>query len=67
LTSTDYTNRLGWVWKIDHSQADEVIHQSGFSLEELLMYQMTVYQNLIYTAQAIVLTMRKIGVDCMST
>ena len=57
-------NRLRRIRKIDNSQADEIIHQNGFSREELLTYRMTVYWNLVDSAQAIVLAMRKIAVDC---
>ena len=39
----------------------KIIHQSRFSWEELLTYQMS---NLVDLVQAIVLTMRKIGIDC---
>jgi len=42
----------------------KIIHQNGFSREELLTYRMTVYRNLVDSAQAIVLAMRKIGIDC---
>jgi hypothetical protein len=39
----------------------EIIHQTRFSREELLTYRMT---NLVDSAQAIVLAMRKIEIDC---
>jgi hypothetical protein len=39
----------------------KIIHQSGFSQEELLNYRTT---NLVDSAQAIVLAMRKIRIDC---
>jgi hypothetical protein len=42
----------------------KIIHQSGFSREELLTYRMTVYRNLVDSAHSIVLAMRKIGIDC---
>src|ERR1700691_2907864 len=42
----------------------KIIHQSGFSQEELLTCQTTVYRNLVDSAQAIVLAMRNIGIDC---
>ncbi|KIM74715.1 hypothetical protein PILCRDRAFT_827917, partial [Piloderma croceum F 1598] len=42
----------------------KIIHQNGFSWEELLTYWMTVYRNLVDSAQAIVLAMRKIRIDC---
>ena len=42
----------------------KIIHQTGFSRDELLTYRMTIYRNLVDSAQAIVLAMRKIGLDC---
>jgi guanine nucleotide-binding protein subunit alpha len=42
----------------------KIIHQNGFSRDELLTYRMTIYRNLVDSAQAIVLAMRKIGLDC---
>ena len=42
----------------------KIIHQNGFTQEELLTYRMTIYRNLVDSAQAIILAMRKIGVDC---
>jgi guanine nucleotide-binding protein G(i) subunit alpha len=41
-----------------------IIHRNEFSQEELLTYRMMVYRNLVDSAQAIILAMRKIGVDC---
>jgi hypothetical protein len=42
----------------------KIIHHKGFTRDELLTYRMTVYHNLVDSAQAIVLAMRKIGIDC---
>ncbi|KAF7972378.1 hypothetical protein HWV62_1090 [Athelia sp. TMB] len=42
----------------------KIIHQDGFNRDELLTYRMTVYRNLVDSAQAIILAMRKIGIDC---
>lgn len=41
----------------------KIIHQNGYTPQELLSYRNTVYRNLLESAQAIVLAMRKIGVD----
>ncbi len=41
----------------------KIIHQNGYTREELLVYRNTVYKNLVESGQAIVLAMRKIGVD----
>lgn len=43
----------------------KIIHQNGFSREELESYRPIVYRNVLDSAQAIVLAMRKIGVDCV--
>ncbi|KII95402.1 hypothetical protein PLICRDRAFT_150105 [Plicaturopsis crispa FD-325 SS-3] len=43
----------------------KIIHQNGFTTEERKVYRPTVYKNLLDSAQAVVLAMRKIGVDCM--
>jgi hypothetical protein len=37
---------------------------NGFSQEELLTYQMTVYRNMVDLVQAIVLATRKVGIGC---
>ena len=41
----------------------KIIHQNGYNATELGTYRQTVYRNLLESAQAIVLAMRKIGVD----
>ena len=41
----------------------KIIHQNGYTPAELKSYRLTVYRNLLESAQAIVLAMRKIGVD----
>ncbi len=41
----------------------KIIHQNGYTAPELAAYRQTVYRNLLESAQAIVLAMRKIGVD----
>lgn len=42
----------------------KIIHQNGFTRDELLSYRSTIYKNLVDSAQAVVLQMRKMGVDC---
>lgn len=42
----------------------KIIHQGGFTPQELDSYRGTVYKNVLESAQAIVQAMRKIGVDC---
>ncbi|KIM55445.1 hypothetical protein SCLCIDRAFT_1221134 [Scleroderma citrinum Foug A] len=44
----------------------KIIHQNGFTNEELMGYRPTIYRNTVDSAQAIVLAMRKINVDCIS-
>ena len=41
----------------------KIIHQNGYSKNELATYTQTVYTNLLESAQAIVLAMRKFAVD----
>lgn len=41
----------------------KIIHGSGYTRDELLVYRYTVYKNLVESAQAIVSAMHKIGVD----
>lgn len=42
----------------------KIIHQDGFSPEELDTFRPIVYQNVLESAQAIVIHMRKIGQQC---
>ncbi|KAI6101041.1 guanine nucleotide binding protein, alpha subunit [Pisolithus croceorrhizus] len=44
----------------------KIIHQNGFTNEELMTYRPTIYRNTLDSAQAIVLAMRKINVDCVN-
>jgi guanine nucleotide-binding protein subunit alpha len=41
----------------------KIIHQNGYSQDELLTFRPTIYRNLVDSAQDIVLAMRKLGVD----
>jgi guanine nucleotide-binding protein G(i) subunit alpha len=41
----------------------KIIHQGGFTPEELLAYRLTVYRNVLESAQAIVGAMGMLGVD----
>ncbi|KAH7920557.1 guanine nucleotide binding protein, alpha subunit [Leucogyrophana mollusca] len=43
----------------------KIIHQNGFSRDELMTYRPTIYKNTVDSAQAIVLAMRKLKVDCV--
>ena len=39
----------------------KILHQGGFTNDELMAYRPTIYQNTLDSAQAIVLAMRKLG------
>lgn len=43
----------------------KIIHQNGFSDTELAEYRPVVYKNVLDSAQAVVVYMRKIGLECM--
>lgn len=42
----------------------KIIHQGGFTAEERDSYRGTIYKNVLDSAQAIALMMRKIGIQC---
>ncbi|KAL4071629.1 guanine nucleotide binding protein, alpha subunit [Scleroderma yunnanense] len=44
----------------------KIIHQGGFTNEELMSHRLTIYRNTVDSAQAIVLAMRKMKVDCIN-
>lgn len=41
----------------------KIIHQNGYTNDELLSFRPTIFRNLVDSAQDIVLAMRKLGVD----
>ncbi|KAG9310542.1 G-protein alpha subunit-domain-containing protein [Chiua virens] len=43
----------------------KIIHQNGFTDEELLTYRSIIYQNTLDSAQATILAMCKLGLDCV--
>lgn len=43
----------------------KIIHQNGYTPDELAVYRQTVYKNLVDSAKDIVLAMKKVGVDCV--
>jgi len=43
----------------------KIIHQNGFTDSERMTFRPTIYRNTLDSAQAIVLAMRKINVDCV--
>ncbi|KAG1722717.1 heterotrimeric G protein alpha subunit [Suillus lakei] len=43
----------------------KIIHQNGFTKNELMMFRPTIYRNTLDSAQAIVIQMRNINVECV--
>ena len=41
----------------------KIIHQNGYTREELMTFRTTIYKNTLESAHHILLAMRKIGVD----
>lgn len=41
----------------------KIIHQNGYSKDELLSFRGVIYKNVLDSAQALIMAMRKIGVD----
>lgn len=44
----------------------KIIHQNGFTKDELLTFRSTIYRNTLDSAQAIILQMRKMNVECIT-
>lgn len=44
----------------------KIIHQNGYTRDELITFRTTIYRNLLESAHHILLAMRKIGVDCVN-
>jgi len=42
----------------------KIIHQEGFSESELAEYTPTIYKNVLESAHAVVMFMKKIGLEC---
>ena len=41
----------------------KIIHQNGYSVEELAMYRLTIYKNLVDCAKALVMALRQFGIE----
>lgn len=41
----------------------KIIHQNGYSVEELAMYRLTIYKNLVDCGKALVMALRKFDID----
>jgi guanine nucleotide-binding protein subunit alpha len=44
----------------------KIIHQNGFTNDELMAFRPTIYRNTLDSAQAIVLQMRNMNVECVT-
>ena len=42
----------------------KIIHQNGYTQEELTMYRLTIYKNVIDCAKALIGAMRQFDIDC---
>jgi hypothetical protein len=62
---TNYLSGSGESGKSTIVKQMKIIHQNGFTKEELLTYRPIIYKNVLDSAQAIVNQMRKLGVDCV--
>lgn len=43
----------------------KIIHQNGYTPEELAVFRLVVYKNLVDSAKDVVMAMKKVGVDCV--
>jgi guanine nucleotide-binding protein subunit alpha len=41
----------------------KIIHQNGYSVDELAMYRLTIYKNLVDCAKALVTALRQFNID----
>jgi len=41
----------------------KIIHQNGYSVEELAMYRLTIYKNLVDCAKALVMALRQFDIE----
>ncbi len=41
----------------------KIIHQNGYTVDELALYRLTIYKNLIDCAKAVIGAMRQFGID----
>ncbi|KAG6876547.1 hypothetical protein C0992_012470 [Termitomyces sp. T32_za158] len=42
----------------------KIIHQGGYRISELMEVRPTIYKNVLDSAQAVIIYMRKLGLDC---
>lgn len=42
----------------------KIIHQGGFTTEQLLEYRPIIYRNVVESARSVVIYMRKTGIEC---
>lgn len=43
----------------------KIIHQNGYTPDELAVFRLVVYKNLVDSAKDVILAMKKVGVDCV--
>jgi len=41
----------------------KIIHQNGYTVDELALYRLTIYKNLVDCAKALITAMRQFGID----
>lgn len=41
----------------------KIIHQNGYTIDELALYRLTIYKNLIDGAKALIAAMKQLGID----
>lgn len=63
LQRTQLTTGSGESGKSTIVKQMKIIHQNGYSREELLVYRLTVIRNLVDSAQAVVLALRKLMLE----
>lgn len=44
----------------------KIIHQNGYTADELMTFRTTIYKNLLESAHHILLAMRKMSLDCLN-
>lgn len=42
----------------------KIIHQGGFTTEQLVEYRPIIYRNVVESARSVVIYMRKTGIEC---
>lgn len=45
----------------------KIIHQNGYTVDELALYRLTIYKNLVDCAKALIAAMRQFGIEPMNS